>query len=275
MNIAKLDSTGLEKKALELRRLALKIIFQAGSGHPGGSLSATDLMTALFFGGILRYDPSRPNDPKRDRFLLSKGHASGIYYSVLAKAGFISESDLDDYRKINSAQFLSGHGHPKTPGIEIASGSLGQGLSVAHGIALGTRLEGLDSKVYVILGDGEIQEGQIWEAAMSASKFKTSNLIAIVDNNKVAQDNITKDLKDIEPIEAKWDSFGWDVHRINGHDMAEIIKILQTPIHPNKPRVIIADTIKGKGVSFMEGKTAWHGVAPSKEDYDKALKELR
>ena len=147
-------------------------------------------------------------------------------------------------------------------------------MSVAHGIALGTRLEGLDSKVYVILGDGEIQEGQIWEAAMSASKFKTNNLIAIVDNNKVAQDNITKDLKDIEPIEAKWDSFGWDVHRINGHNMTEIIKILQKAIHPDKPRVIIADTIKGKGVSFMEGKTAWHGVAPSKEDYDKALKEL-
>ena len=274
MDIAKLGIAGLEERALELRRLALKIIFQAGSGHPGGSLSATDLMTALFFGGILRYDSSQPNDPKRDRFLLSKGHASGIYYSVLAKAGFIKESDLDDYRKINSTQFLSGHGHPKTPGIEIASGSLGQGLSVAHGIALGTRLEGLDSKVYVILGDGEIQEGQIWEAAMSASKFKTNNLIAIVDYNKVAQDNITKDLKDIEPIEAKWESFGWDVHRINGHNMVEIIKILETPIHPNKPRVVIADTIKGKGVSFMEGKTAWHGVAPSKEDYDKALQEL-
>ena len=274
MNIAKVDIIGLENKALELRRLALKIIFQAGSGHPGGSLSATDLMTALFFGGILRYDSSQPDDPKRDRFLLSKGHASGIYYSVLAKAGFINESDLEDYRKINSARFLSGHGHPKTPGIEIASGSLGQGLSVAHGIALGTRLEGLNSKVYVILGDGEIQEGQIWEAAMSASKFNTNNLIAIVDNNKVAQDNITKDLKDIEPIEAKWDSFGWDVHRINGHNMTEIIKILQKAIHPDKPRVIIADTIKGKGVSFMEGKTAWHGVAPSKEDYDKALKEL-
>ena len=269
-----MDIIGLENKALELRRLALKIIFQAGSGHPGGSLSATDLMTALFFGGILRYDSSQPDDPKRDRFLLSKGHASGIYYSVLAKAGFINESDLEDYRKINSARFLSGHGHPKTPGIEIASGSLGQGLSVAHGIALGTRLAGLDSKVYVILGDGEIQEGQIWEAAMSASKFNTNNLIAIVDNNKVAQDNITKDLKDIEPIEAKWDSFGWDVHRINGHNMTEIIKILQKAIHPDKPRVIIADTIKGKGVSFMEGKTAWHGVAPSKEDYDKALKEL-
>tara|TARA_Y100000588_G_C14183214_1_gene894654 strand:+ start:529 stop:1356 length:828 start_codon:yes stop_codon:yes gene_type:complete len=274
MNIAKSDIAGLEKMALELRRLALKIIFQAGSGHPGGSLSATDLMTALFFGGILRYNSSKPNEPKRDRFLLSKGHASGIYYSVLAKAGFIKESDLDDYRKIDSVRFLSGHGHPKTPGIEIASGSLGQGLSVAHGIALGTRLEGLDSKVYVILGDGEIQEGQVWEAAMSASKFNTNNLIAIVDYNKVAQDNITKDLKDIEPVEAKWESFGWDVHRINGHDMAEIIKVLETAIHPNKPRVIIADTIKGKGVSFMEGKTAWHGVAPSKEDYEKALKEL-
>ena len=140
MNISKLDTTGLETKALELRRMALKIIFEAGSGHPGGSLSATDLMTVLFFGGILRYNPKIPKDPKRDRFLLSKGHASAIHYSVLAKAGFISESDLSDYRKINSRKFLSGHGHPKTPGIEIASGSLGQGLSVAHGIVLGTHL---------------------------------------------------------------------------------------------------------------------------------------
>ena len=274
MTNAQMDIGQLEKTALELRRMALKIIFEAGSGHPGGSLSATDLMTALFFGGILRYDPKNPKDPKRDRFLLSKGHASGIHYSVLAKAGFIAESDLSDYRKINSAKFLSGHGHPKTPGIEIASGSLGQGLSVAHGIALGTRLQGFDSKTYVILGDGEIQEGQIWEAAMSASKFKTNNLIAIIDFNKVAQDNITRDLKDIEPIEAKWESFGWDVQRIDGHNMAEIMEVLEKPSHPEKPRVIIADTIKGKGVSFMEGKTAWHGVAPSKEDYEKALKEL-
>tara|TARA_B100000686_G_scaffold27289_1_gene26816 strand:- start:838 stop:1665 length:828 start_codon:yes stop_codon:yes gene_type:complete len=274
MNTPKLDSTELEKKALELRRLALKIIFEAGSGHPGGSLSSTDLMTALFFGGILRYNPKTPKDPKRDRFLLSKGHASAIHYSVLAKAGFISESDLSDYRKINSKKFLSGHGHPKTPGIEIASGSLGQGLSVAHGIALGTRLLGFDSKTYVILGDGEIQEGQIWEAAMSATKFKTNNLIAIIDFNKVAQDNITKELKDIEPIEAKWESFGWDVQRIDGHNMKEIIEVLKKPSHPEKPRVIIADTIKGKGVSFMEGQTSWHGVAPSKENFEKALKEL-
>jgi len=269
------DIAKLEKLALELRRLALKIIFQAGSGHPGGSFSATDLMTALFFGGILNYDSNNPKDPKRDRFLLSKGHASAIYYSVLAKAGYISEPDLDSYRKINSGRFLSGHAHPKTPGVEIASGSLGQGLSVAHGIALGTKLNGYGSKVYVILGDGELQEGQIWEAAMSADKFKSNNLIAIVDYNKVAQDNITKDLKDLEPLEDKWNAFNWDVHRIDGHNMEAIMKVLQLPLHPEKPRVIIADTIKGKGVSFMEGKTAWHGVAPSAEDYEKALKELQ
>jgi len=269
------DIAELEKLALELRRLALKIIFQAGSGHPGGSFSATDLMTALFFGGILNYDSNNPKDPKRDRFLLSKGHASAIYYSVLAKAGYISEPDLDSYRKINSGRFLSGHAHPKTPGVEIASGSLGQGLSVAHGIALGTKLNGYGSKVYVILGDGELQEGQIWEAAMSADKFKSNNLIAIVDYNKVAQDNITKDLKDLEPLEDKWNAFNWDVHRIDGHNMEAIMKVLQLPLHPEKPRVIIADTIKGKGVSFMEGKTAWHGVAPSAEDYKKALKELQ
>ena len=268
------DISELEKHALELRRLALKIIFQAGSGHPGGSFSATDLMTALFFGRILNYDASNPKDPKRDRFLLSKGHASGIFYAVLARAGYISESDLDSYRKINSERFLSGHAHPKTPGVEIASGSLGQGLSVAHGIALGTKLDGYDSKTYVILGDGELQEGQIWEAAMSADKFKSNNLIAIVDYNKVAQDNITKDLKDLEPLEDKWNSFNWDVHRIDGHNMEAIMNVLQLPLHPEKPRVIIADTIKGKGVSFMEGKTAWHGVAPSAEDYEKALKEL-
>ena len=170
--------------------------------------------------------------------------------------------------------FLSGHPHPKTPGVEIASGSLGQGLSVGHGIALGARVDRLDYKVYVVLGDGEIQEGQIWEAAMSAAKFNSNNLIAIIDNNKVAQDNNTIDLKNIEPLEDKWKSFGWDVHRINGHCMNDIMGALSLPIHLTKPRVIIADTIKGKGVSFMEGNKGWHGVAPNEEDLNKALKEL-
>ena len=264
----------LEKIAKELRKSILNVIFNAGSGHPGGSLSATDILTAIYFGDILQYDSSNPSDLKRDRFILSKGHASALMYCVLARAGYFPEEKLQEYRKIGSELFLSGHPHPKTPGVEIASGSLGQGLSVGHGIALGARVDGLDYNVYVVLGDGEIQEGQIWEAAMSAAKFNSNNLIAIIDNNKVAQDNITKDLKNIEPLEDKWLSFGWDVHRIDGHSMKDIMATLSLPLHSNKPRVIIADTIKGKGVSFMEGNKGWHGVAPNEEDLKKALKEL-
>lgn len=264
----------LEKIAKELRKSILNVIFNAGSGHPGGSLSATDILTAIYFGGILQYDSSNPSDLKRDRFILSKGHASALMYCVLARAGYFPEEKLQEYRKIGSELFLSGHPHPKTPGVEIASGSLGQGLSVGHGIALGARVDRLDYNVYVVLGDGEIQEGQIWEAAMSAAKFNSNNLIAIIDNNKVAQDNLTKDLKNIEPLEEKWLSFGWDVHRIDGHSMNDIMTTLSLPLHSNKPRVIIADTIKGKGVSFMEGNKGWHGVAPNEEDLKKALKEL-
>ena len=264
----------LEKIAKELRKSILNVIFNAGSGHPGGSLSATDILTAIYFGDILQYDSSNPSDLKRHRFILSKGHASALMYCVLARAGYFPEEKLQEYRKIGSELFLSGHPHPKTPGVEIASGSLGQGLSVGHGIALGARVDGLDYNVYVVLGDGEIQEGQIWEAAMSAAKFNSNNLIAIIDNNKVAQDNLTKDLKNIEPLEEKWLSFGWDVHRIDGHSMNDIMTTLSLPLHSNKPRVIIADTIKGKGVSFMEGNKGWHGVAPNEEDLKKALKEL-
>lgn len=276
MNTAQTEETQvseLTQIAREIRRKSLEIIHRAGSGHPGGSLSAADIMTALYF-GVMRYDASQPHDPSRDRFVMSKGHATGVFYSVLARAGYFKDEDLKDYRKINSRLNLSGHPHPKTPGVEIATGSLGQGLSVAHGMALGARLDDKDYKVYVLLGDGELQEGQVWEAAMSASKFNSNNLIAIVDCNKVAQDNVTKDLKDLEPLEDKWRSFGWDVHRIDGHDMDQVYKTLTLPLHEKKPRVIIADTIKGKGVSFMEGKTAWHGVAPSDEEYQKALKEL-
>lgn len=265
----------LKSIALEIRRKSLETIHGAGSGHPGGSLSAADIVTALFFGGIMKYDSQNPRDPDRDRFILSKGHASALYYVTLARAGYFAEKELATYRKINSPLFLSGHAHPKTPGVEIASGSLGQGLSVGHGIALATRLDKRNCKVYVVLGDGEIQEGQIWEAAMSAAKFKSTNLIAIVDYNKVCQDSITADLKDLEPIEDKWRAFGWDTHRIDGHNMQDIVQALNLPLHADKPRVIIADTIKGKGVSFMEGQTAWHGVAPSDEDLQKALKELQ
>ena len=272
--LAEPELSELVQTAKELRRKILSTIYHAGSGHPGGSFSATDILTALYFGGILNYNPKDPNDPHRDRFVLSKGHASALLYCVLARAGFFPEEELGDYRRIGSKLFLSGHPHPKTPGVEIASGSLGQGLSVAHGMALGARLDQIDYKVYVVLGDGEIQEGQIWEAAMSAAKFGSNNLIAIVDNNKVSQDNITKDLKDLEPLEDKWKAFGWDTLCIDGHNMEEILKALRIAPHPEKPRVIIADTIKGKGVSFMEGQTAWHGVAPKEDDFKKAMKEL-
>ena len=263
----------LERMAKNIRRKSLEIIHRAGSGHPGGSFSAADIMTALYF-GVMKYNPKNPRDPNRDRFLLSKGHCTGALYSILAYAGYFPVDDLDDYRKIDSKRNLSGHPHPKTPGVEIASGSLGQGLSVGHGIALASRLDNLDYRVFVLLGDGELQEGQVWEAAMSAAKFNTRNLIAIVDYNKVAQDSLTADLKDLEPLADKWAAFGWDVHRIDGHDMGQIYRALQLPLHDEKPRVIIADTIKGKGVSFMEGKTSWHGVAPSDDDYAKAMKEL-
>ena len=273
-NLTEVDISELEKIAKELRKKILNVIFHAASGHPGGSLSATDLLTAIYFGGILQYNPNNPSDPKRDRFILSKGHASALIYCVLSRAGYFSEEELQKYRKIGSELFLSGHPHPKTPGIKIASGSLGQGLSVGHGIALGACVDKLDYNVYVVLGDGEIQEGQIWEAAMSAAKFNSNNLIAIVDNNKVAQDNMTEDLKNIEPLEDKWNSFGWDVHRIDGHNMRDIMNTLSLPTHLNKPRVIIADTIKGKGVSFMEGDKSWHGVAPNEEDFNRALEEL-
>ena len=274
MTVVSDDIATLEREAKEVRRDSLKLIHAAGSGHPGGSLSGADILTALYFGGIMKYDSKNPKDPTRDRFVLSKGHVTGLLYTVLARAGYFPKEDLVSYRKINSARNLSGHPHPKTPGVEIATGSLGQGLSVAHGIALSAKLDGLDFKVYTLLGDGELQEGQIWEAAMSAQKFKTNNLVAIVDFNKVAQDNITKDLKDLEPLEDKWASFGWEVIRIDGHNMGEVMEALSRPLDESRPRVIIADTIKGKGVSFMEGKTAWHGVAPGDEDLERALKEL-
>ena len=263
----------LEQIALELRRKSLELIFNAGSGHPGGSLSSADILSALYF-GMMNYDPKNPSDPKRDRFIMSKGHCTAILYSVLARAGYFDPKYLTEYRKINSRFFLSGPAHPKTPGIEIATGSLGQGLSVGHGIALAAKVDGLDYKVYVLMGDGELQEGQVWETAMTASHFKTNNLVAIVDFNKVAQDNLTNDLKNLEPLEERWQSFGWDSVRIDGHNMGEIINALKAPINSEKPRVIIADTVKGKGVSFMENKTGWHGVAPSKEDYEKSFKEL-
>ena len=265
------DLKELQDKARQLRKDSLKLIMQAGSGHPGGSLSATDILTVLYY-HHMKYDPGKPDWPERDRFIMSKGHCTPLLYSVFADVGYFPEDELKTYRRIGR---LTGHPNPKLPGVEIATGSLGQGLSVGHGMALAGKLDRKDYHVYVLLGDGELQEGSVWEALMSASHYKSDNLVAIIDNNKVAQDNATADLKVIEPLDKKFESMGWHVIRIDGHDVPSIIDALEEAVNvKEKPVAIIADTIKGKGVSFMEGNKAYHGKAPSEENFNKAMEEL-
>ena len=261
----------VKKKAKQLRIESVKLVYQAGSGHPGGSLSAADIMAALFY-NHMRYDPKRPDWPDRDRFILSKGHCTPLLYSVFADVGYFPKEELVTYRRLGR---LTGHPNPKLPGVEIATGSLGQGLSVGHGMALAGRLDKKDYYAYVLLGDGECNEGQVWEAAMSAAHYKSDHLIAIVDNNKVAQDNLTAAMKNIEPVDKKFEAFGWHAFRINGHDITAIIDTLAAAKKiRGKPIVIVADTVKGKGVSFMEGKPEWHGKAPNEEQLKKAIEEL-
>ncbi|MGQ9618719.1 MAG: transketolase [Candidatus Aminicenantia bacterium] len=263
----------LEKIARKLRVNTLKMLTIAGSGHPGGSLSSADIITVLFF-YKMKLDPKNPEWEERDRFILSKGHCAPILYSALAELGYFPYEWLWNLRKVDWPL----QGHPDrltTPGVEMSTGSLGQGLSIANGIALGLRLKGVLSKVYVLLGDGELQEGQIWEAAMTSSHYKLDNLCAIVDYNGLQIDGFVKDIKSIEPLRKKWDVFGWYTIEINGHEMHEIINALNKADKlKERPTVIIAHTIKGKGVSFMENKVEYHGVSPTKEELERALKEL-
>ena len=260
--------------AQELRILALKMITEAKSGHPGGSLSAADIMAALFF-HHLSHDPKNPLDPNRDRFVLSKGHGCPILYAVMAKSGYFPEEEIYTLRKINSR--LQGHpDHIRFPFMETSSGSLGQGLSIAQGMALAAKLDEKKYKTYCLLGDGEIQEGQVWETAMSAPKFQLDNLIAIIDANKGQIDGHTREVMDLSPLKKKWEAFNWDVQEINGHDLGEILTALdKAKLEQKKPHMIIANTVKGKGVSFMEDNIEWHGVAPTPEQRDKAIEELR
>ena len=244
---------------------------QAGSGHPGGSLSAADVLTVLYY-HRMKHDPSRPDWPDRDRFILSKGHCTPILYSILADKGYFPKEELKTYRK---AGRLTGHPNPNLPGVEIATGSLGQGLSVGHGMALAGKLDKKNYQVYVMLGDGELHEGSVWEAAMSAAHYKSGNLTAIVDNNKVAQDGITADLKATEPIDKKFESMGWKAIRADGHDIPAIIDALEEADSDERPAAVIADTVKGKGVSFMENNPAYHGKAPDEEGFRKAMEELQ
>jgi transketolase len=266
------DVASLQQKAKLIRRDIVAMVAKAGSGHPGGSLSATDLITALFF-KVLRYRASEPHWPERDRFHLSKGHACPLLYSVLAEAGFFPKEKLMTLRQLGS--MLQGHPDRRTPGIEVASGSLGQGLSVAVGMSLGARIEKRAFRVYTLLGDGESQEGNIWEAAMSAAHFGCDNLCAMLDYNGFQIDGKTCDVMNLDPLADKWRAFGWHAIEINGHDMRAILDAFdQAQTIKGKPTIIIARTVKGKGVSFMENVCDFHGRAPTKDETTKALQEL-
>jgi len=262
----------LEEKARRIRLLLLKMLTKAGSGHPGGSLSSTDLVTALFF-NVLRHNPLDPQWPARDRFHMSKGHCCPLLYTVLAECGYFSCEKLMTLRQLGS--MLQGHPDRRTPGVEVASGSLGQGLSVGLGMALASRLDKLDYRVYVLLGDGEIQEGNIWEAAMAASHFGCDNLCAILDYNGFQIDGKTCEVMNLEPVVEKWRAFGWYALEIDGHDMPKIISAYEEAKKvKGKPTIIIAHTVKGKGVSFMENVCDFHGRAPTPEELERAMKEL-
>jgi len=268
----------LETIARECRVQIIRMLTHAGSGHPGGSLSVIDLLTTLYF-GRLRHDPQRPDWPDRDRVVLSKGHAVPALYTVMAKSGYFPESRLVTLRKLGSP--LQGHpDRTALPGIEAATGSLGQGLSVSLGLALGLRLQGSAARVYCILGDGEIQEGQVWEAAMAAPKLgqpkhPLDNLCVVLDYNKIQLDNFVKKILDLEPVLAKWQAFGWPVIEIDGHDLDQIAKALdQAEARKGVPTFVVANTVKGKGVSFMENDPEWHGKAPKPAEAIRAIREI-
>ena len=263
----------LKQKAKSFRREIVDMVYNANSGHIGGSLSEIDMLVALYF-HKLKVDPKNPKWEDRDRFVLSKGHASPGYYSVLAGRGFFPKTELANFRKINS--MLQGHPELNTPGVDFAGGSLGQGICFAVGIALALKLDKKTSKVYAMIGDGESQEGAVWEASMAASFHKLDNLIVILDKNQVQETGKTKDVMDIGDAVAKWKAFGFNTIEINGHDMNEVIKALDktSKFNNSKPTIIVLNTIKGKGVSFMELNHKFHGKAPTEEEYKKAIDEI-
>jgi transketolase len=264
----------LEKMAAVIRCDIIEMICTAAAGHPGGSLSSADIVTALYF-RIMRIDPEDPGWPDRDRFILSKGHACPVWYAALAERGYFDKAHLATLRRLDSIL----QGHPtmnKTPGIDMTVGSLGHGLSAGLGMALSGKLRKKDYHVWVIIGDGESQEGSIWEAAMAASKWKLDNLTAILDYNHLQNDDSVDKVMPIDPLIDKWKAFGWHVIEIDGHNMKDIVDALEaTRSFKGMPTMIVANTVKGKGVSFMENVCEWHGKAPCQEEADKALTELR
>lgn len=269
----KLSLTELQMTATEVRKDILKMVHAAASGHPGGSLSAADLMTALYF-NTMNIDPENPKMAGRDRFVLSKGHAAPVLYATLARKGYFPVEELLTLRRINSR--LQGHPDMKNiPGVEMSTGSLGQGISAAVGMAMASKMDQDGSQVYALLGDGELNEGLVWEAAMAAAHYKLDNLTAILDFNGLQIDGKNDDVMAVKPVDKKFESFGWNVILVDGHDMEAIIAAYETAkATKGKPSVVIASTVKGKGVSFMENQVGWHGKAPSNEELATALNEL-
>ncbi len=268
-----MDIPTLQQKAVVMRREILETLEVAGSGHPGGSLSAVEIMLSLY-GHAMKHDPKNPKWEERDRLIISKGHVSPVVYVTLANFGYIPKDELKTFRKFGAR--LQGHVVTKVPGIEFNTGSLGHGLSFANGIALGARMRKKTFQTYCIMGDGEIQEGSVWEAAMTAAHFKLTNVTAIVDYNKVQENGLVSDIKGLEPLGQKWAAFGWHVIEVDGHNLKDLTTAMDEIKNiKDKPTVIIAHTVKGKGVSFMEGKSAWHGKAPNKEQLAQALAELK
>jgi transketolase len=263
----------MEERARAVRRSIIKMLARAGSGHPGGSLSISDILTALYF-ARLKHRPKDPHWRDRDRVVLSKGHSVPALYAVLGECGYFPKSTLLTLRKLGSIL----QGHPdmtRTPGVEASTGSLGQGISVAVGMALAGKLDRKHYRVYAILGDGELQEGEVWEAAMAAAHYRLDNLCAIIDFNGLQIDGRIQDVMNPEPIPEKWRAFGWEVKEIDGHDFGQIIPAIDWAAGvTGRPAAIVAHTIKGRGVSFMESKASWHGMAPSAEEARKALMEL-
>lgn len=269
-----MNTAELKDMCRVVRSDIVTMVHKAGSGHPGGSLSATEIMVGLYFGGIIKVDPKDPKWEGRDRFILSKGHVAPVVYSVLARMGYFDVKELDTLRKLGS--ILQGHPHMQdTPGLDCSSGSLGQGLSIANGLALGFRKQGMPNRVYCLLGDGELQEGQVWEAVMTAAHHRLDNVCAVVDWNHVQLDGTLEEIKDLGDLTLKWKDFGWNVIEIDGHDVEQVVNAYKEAMEfKGRPGVIIAHTIKGKGVSFMENDCNWHGNAPNAEQLEKALDEI-
>jgi transketolase len=262
----------LKNKATEIRKLIVEMLAKAGSGHPGGSLSSTDIITCLYF-EVMRHDPKNPAWPDRDRFHLSKGHCCPALYAALSLSGYFPQEKLWTLRKFNS--MLQGHPDKRVPGVELASGSLGQGLSIALGMALSGKIDKKGYRVYCLMGDGEIQEGNIWEAAMAAAHFKADNLCGIIDYNHFQIDGRTDDIMNLEPLLNKWEAFGWHAIACDGHNIKELLEAFRIANSVKlKPTVIIAHTVKGKGVSFMEHVVDFHGRAPTEKEREIALREL-